>query len=190
MCRSPSAPPLATASSPTVTRPSEPTLDSEKLPLSRASKGSVGREAAATWAVAETVPAVVRAASSVDGVPAFAAQPDRPCARSCFDDSPEHCEYQSGDRAQGQELKPARARVAPGSEGMNERHGPGGVGEPVHGAPGPIPKPRSQQARDDHREQEVERDRAEADPDRAVARDERDDGVAQADRRVAIEDRR
>src|ERR1700675_3349575 len=168
MCRSPSAPPLATASSPTVTRPSEPTLDSEKLPLSRASKGSVGREAAATWAVAETVPAVVRAASSVDGVPALAAQPD--LSGPVRAQTPISTGTTSAAR-------PPASRTGPAPDlASTTRQSTASTKAATE------PKARSSN--------QLERDRAEADPDRAVARDERDDGVAQADRRVAIEDRR
>ena len=60
----------------------------------------------------------------------------------------------------------------------------------MHRPPGAEAEPGAQQARDDDREQEVARERAEPEPDRPVGGDERDERVLQPDRGVAVGDRR
>jgi hypothetical protein len=64
---------------------------------------------------------------------------------------------------------------------------PAGVAEPVHRPPGAVAEAGPQHAGDHHREQHVERDRAEAQPERPVRRGERHDGGDPADRREGIE---
>src|SRR2546421_608927 len=82
----------------------------------------------------------------------------------------------------GEGLQPRHARVATGSERMDERNRPADVGEPVQQAPRAIAEAGAQQARDGEGEQQVERDGAEPQPDRAVRGGERDECVLQRDR--------
>ena len=58
----------------------------------------------------------------------------------------------------------------------------------MNGPPGPIAEPLAQQARDDEREEEVERDRAEPEPQWPVGADERNEHVDEGDRRETVGD--
>ena len=69
---------------------------------------------------------------------------------------------------QREQADPAGARVAARPERVDERDRPRRVREPVHEPPGAVADPRAQQARHDQREQQVEGDGAEAEPDRPV----------------------
>ena len=84
----------------------------------------------------------------------------------------------------------AGARVAARAERMDERDRPAGVRQPVNASPEAVADPRAQQAREDEREQEVESDRPEAEPDRAIAGRERDERISNPHRRVAVRDGR
>ena len=201
---------------PTVTRPSEPGDEVEKVPWTGAWKGVAGSEAVCAAAAVDAVVADAGAASRWEGVPARRAQPGpsgppRPTPRFRGYGKGRDCPAASRTapgrrraprrratstasttrrgRAEGEQAEPAGLRVAPGAERVQERDRPRGVGEPVHGPPGAQADPRAQQAGHDEREQQVEGDRAEPEPDGPVGGRERDDGVAEADRRVAVERR-
>ena len=79
--------------------------------------------------------------------------------------------------------------VAAGAEPVEERDGPTCIRRPVDGAPGAVADPRAQQARDDQRDEQIDRDRTEPEPERTVRRVERDDDVEPADRREVVGDR-
>ena len=83
---------------------------------------------------------------------------------------------------------PARRAVRAGANRVDQRDRPAQVASPVHQAPGPQADPYPEQAGDQHREQQVERHRAQAQPDPAVRRGERDHGGDHADRGVRVSD--
>jgi hypothetical protein len=115
-------------------------------------------------------------ASRAAGVPARRGQP--PCPGR-------------GDRhsARGQAREhPARRAVRAGANRVDQRDRPAQVASPVHQAPGPQADPYPEQAGDQHREQQVERHRAQAQPDPAVRRGERNHGGEHADRGVWVSD--
>ena len=73
-------------------------------------------------------------------------------------------------QTRGQRQHPGRARVGPGAEAVEQRHRPARVRHPVDGAPGALAQPPAHQARDRDGEQQVEGERAEAEPERPVGR--------------------
>src|SRR5439155_2112694 len=87
------------------------------------------------------------------------------------------CDEHRRDARDVDDEAPAHPRVAPGTEAVEQGDRPARVRSPVDGAPRAVSDPFAEQARDDEREQEIERDRAEAQPDRPVAADERDERV-------------
>ena len=92
--------------------------------------------------------------------------------------------------AESQEEHPPRARVASGPEGVKQRNRPGRVGEPVDCPPSTRPYPPPEEAGGDERQQQVERDCPDPEPERPVRRQERDERVDDADRREGVDDRR
>ena len=78
-------------------------------------------------------------------------------------------------------------RVAAGAEPVEHRDRPARVREPVDRPPRAVAEAPAQQARDHERDEQVERERAEPEPQRPVRRRERDHGVEQPDRRKAVE---
>ena len=66
--------------------------------------------------------------------------------------------------------------------------GPARVGEPVHAAPCPVAEATADEARDHEREQDVGRERAQAEPQRSVRRAERDERRADPDGRERVEE--
>ena len=110
------------------------------------------------------------------------------CGAAC--DSQQHCcrdERKAGETDEGHPAKPG---VGSRAERVQERYWPGCVAEPVHQAPGAIADPRAEQARNDKRQQQVERNGSETKPERAVAREERDQSVDEPDWCIAVGDRR
>ena len=69
-----------------------------------------------------------------------------------------------------------RVPIRPGPDAVEHRHGPACVREPVDRAPGARADVAAQQARGDDREEQLERDGAETEPERAVVRAERHEG--------------
>ena len=83
-----------------------------------------------------------------------------------------------------------RARVSlPVPRPCNNANGPARVRGPVHGPPGPVADALPQEARDHEREQEIEPDRTEAEPQGSVGPDERDEHIDDPDRRKRVGDR-
>ena len=96
-----------------------------------------------------------------------------------------------GARAErGQRLQPRGARVGSGPEAVQQRDRPARVRDPVDRPPGAQPEPRPDQAGHDERDQQVERERSEPEPQRPVRRGERDDGVERAQVGERVEHRR
>ena len=86
-----------------------------------------------------------------------------------------------------QREQPRALDIAAGPQPVQQRDRPAGVGEPVGGAPGVVSEPAAHHARERHGEQQIERDRAEPEPERAVAAPEGNDRVGQRYRREAVE---
>ena len=72
------------------------------------------------------------------------------------------------DADERQAERPGRAAVGAGAEAVGDGDRPAHVREPVDEAPGPESEPAAQQARDDDRDQQVERERRRAGPERHV----------------------
>ena len=166
-----------------------------RLPLSAAENGDCGRETL-TGAVGAAA-ATRRRASSVTGVPARLAHPGRAgpdwyqrtiasgsaTATSRTGDPGvawgvvaqrqprQNREHDHRDAGSTHDAHPAEPRIAPGPERVDECDRPGRVGEPVDVSPGAVADPPAEQARGDEQQQQVEGDRAEAEPDRPVRRE-------------------
>ena len=84
--------------------------------------------------------------------------------------------------------EPARESIAAGTERVRHRQRPAGIGEPVHQAPRSLPDLVTQQAGGDHGDDCVDRDDAQADPQRAIRRGERDGRGRDAQRGKGIDD--
>ena len=82
-----------------------------------------------------------------------------------------------------------RVRMSePGSEPVQERDRPAGVGEPVNRTPRSETDPSTHDARDRKGEQEIERHGAEAEPERSIRGRQRQQRVAPGDPCERIED--
>ncbi len=91
------------------------------------------------------------------------------------------------DADHGQRAEPGGPAVGAVAEGVQERHGPQGVGRPVHGLEDARADAVSQQRDDGDDAQQVERERAEAEPQRLVGAQEREHEVHQPQLRVGVE---
>src|SRR6266511_2256115 len=97
--------------------------------------------------------------------------------------------HRGGDRADGHAVErqhPHLPVVAADAEPVQDRQRPAGIGGPVHRPPDPMAEPDAQQAGHDQRGENVERERAQTEPERVVGRSERHHRVEPADRHVAV----
>ena len=85
--------------------------------------------------------------------------------------------------------QPAVLQVPARADAVRERDRPAQVGEQVDGPPQDPVEVAADQAGDDHREHQVERDRAQAEPEPLVAGGERDDAGDERDADVGVEHR-
>ena len=121
--------------------------------------------------------AAIRRARSRPRPPARGRRAARPAARAPADQAREHRHADGDGAGEAEREQEAVANVAAGSQPVDERERPAGVGGPVDRSPAAMADPGADQAGDDEGDQQVERERAEAEPHRAVARAEGDDRV-------------
>ena len=79
-------------------------------------------------------------------------------------DSDPDCHQDHGNTGGGQCEHPPNLRVAARAEPVEDRDRPARIGQPVHRPPGSIAEPPAQHARHSKRDQQIERQRAEAHP--------------------------
>ena len=95
---------------------------------------------------------------------------------------------QHGPDACGREREhPRRLGIGAGADPVDQRDRPARVGQPVQTSPCAVAEAPADEARDRKRDQEIGRDGAESEPERAIVRLERDDRVDDGDGRERIE---
>ena len=105
-------------------------------------------------------------------------------------DPPPHREHHGEDARDVHDEHERQLRVGAGTEAVQHDQRPAEVRQPVDDPPRARADAMPQEARDRQCEHEVERDRAEPEPQRPVAREERHHRVLPPDRRKAVDDDR
>ncbi len=144
---------------------------------SRSSRCSCGSARAARWACPSDAPIPSPAgprAATARGTARSRPRPPSAAPRQRDRSGPadEHARRAPPPRTSARQTtlsdqQPGALDVAAGAEAVQQRDRPARVRQPVDRAPGREAHPRAQQARDDHRQQQVEGDRAEPQPERA-----------------------